>query len=69
MMKPKSSAQEKLKPNVAFVGAKRGKEPILFISNGDLTIRLPKDQSKPFHHPDAARIVRLLPELYKPVQT
>ncbi|MBX3288458.1 MAG: hypothetical protein KF855_03840 [Acidobacteria bacterium] len=55
-------------PNIAFVGAKDGREPVESISDADLTIVLPKDQSRPFFHKEAVRICRLLPWLYKPVE-
>lgn len=35
--------------------------------NGAHKIILPSDQSKPFTHVDADLILKLLPELYKPV--
>ena len=34
---------------------------------GARAIKLPADQSKPFTHPDADLILKLLPELYKKV--
>lgn len=56
-------------PNITFVGARLGKLPPGFISNGDSTITLRQDQSKPFYHKDAETIIRLYPELYKAVET
>ena len=50
---------------IKFVG-KREAAPE-FLSDGNLKITLPKDQSKPFAHVDAKRILRAFPELYKPV--
>lgn len=55
------------KPNIAFVGKKDRRDPLLLINNGDTTIVLPANQSKPFFHLEAAVIVRLYPLLYKPV--
>lgn len=52
-------------PNIAFVG--KNHPPIEFVTDGENLIQLPAGQSAPFYHPDAARIIRLLPELYKPV--
>jgi hypothetical protein len=37
------------------------------ITDGNTLIELPADQSKPFEHPEASRILKVLPELYKPV--
>ncbi|MBS1797458.1 MAG: hypothetical protein JSS81_26785 [Acidobacteria bacterium] len=55
-------------PNIAFIGARDKKDPLRVISNGDSpAIRLPKNQSKPFYHPQAKTICRLFGWLYKPV--
>ncbi len=54
-------------PNIAFVGARAGREPLLTIMNGHVTIVMPADQSKPFHHAEAKTICRLFPLLYRPV--
>lgn len=35
--------------------------------NGARIVKLPPDQSKPFTHPNADLILKLLPELYKKV--
>ncbi|HEX8248970.1 MAG TPA: hypothetical protein VF599_12405 [Pyrinomonadaceae bacterium] len=66
-MKPEKSSPQS---NIAFVGKKDGREPILSITNGETVIVLPtaNAQSKPFYHPNAKTIVRLFPELYKPVR-
>lgn len=58
---------QQTKPNIAFVGQKLNREALRKISDGMDTIRLPEDQTKPFFHKDAARIVQIAPELYKPV--
>lgn len=54
-------------PNIAFVGAKDGKQPFAFIYNGNTMIVMPEDQSKPFFHAEAKKICRLFPLLYKAV--
>ena len=38
-----------------------------FITDGNIKIDLPKDQSQPFAHEHRTRILRVAPELYKPV--
>jgi hypothetical protein len=63
-MNKKSSPKE---PNIHFVGAKDGFQPLSSITNGDAVIKLPKTQSKPFFHKDAKTIVRLYGWLYKQV--
>jgi hypothetical protein len=64
----KQSAEEPSEnPNIAFVGSRDNREPFSLINNGDTTIVMPEDQSKPFFHPDAAMICKLFPWLYKPV--
>jgi hypothetical protein len=63
----KKDLQNTPEPNIAFVGEKDGKQPLLQIHNGDTTIILPEDQSKPFYHAEAKTIVRLFRYLYKPV--
>lgn len=70
------------KPNIAFIGyrqnvgkagAKVGdpgfvpREPITQFSDGMDTIKVQKDQRRPFFHKEAARIIAAFPELYKPV--
>ena len=66
-MKNKSKRPAPL-PNIAFIGAKLNLEPLRVITNGDSpTIKLPKNQSKPFYHKDAKTILRLYGWLYKPV--
>lgn len=55
---------EQTKPNIAFVGKKDAPAKI---SDGMDTLVLPEDQSKPFYHKDAVRIIQIAPELYKPV--
>lgn len=55
-------------PNLAFVGKKDGKEPFTQINNGNTTIILPEDQSKPFYHAEASTICQLFPLIYKPVK-
>jgi hypothetical protein len=57
----------KKEPNISFVGDKDGKRPLRQIVNGDQTIKLPANQSKPFFHKDAKVIIRLYGWLYKPV--
>lgn len=65
-MRKKTSQSES--PNIAFVGReKNGFQPVGLINNGDTTIVMPEDQSKPFYHPDAAVIIKLFPHVYKPV--
>ena len=65
-MQKKRSSQE---PNIAFVGRnKNGFQPLTLINNGDDTIIMPKDQSKPFYHEEAKTICRLFPLFYKPVK-
>lgn len=54
-------------PNIAFIGAKCGREPIMAFTDGDITFEFPKDQSKPFYHSAASRAIALFPLLYKPV--
>jgi hypothetical protein len=55
-------------PNIAFVGRNKNRfEPLRQINNGDMTIKLPADQSKPFFHPDGKKICKLYPHHYKPV--
>jgi hypothetical protein len=38
-----------------------------FLTDGNLLIELPKDQSRAFRHDHAARILKVAPESYKPV--
>lgn len=72
-MAKKSQSETKIavinaqKPNIAFVGTLAKREPLRQISDGMDTIELPEDQSKPFYHEDAVRIIQIVPELYKPV--
>lgn len=57
-------------PNIAFIGReKNGFQPLTLINDGDTTIVLPADQSKPFFHAEAKRIIRLYPWIYKPVKS
>jgi hypothetical protein len=53
-------------PNIAFVGSKDGREPLMLINNGHSTIVMPADQDKPFFHLEAKTICKLFPLLYKP---
>jgi hypothetical protein len=65
---PKNSKKFTPPPNIAFVGAKLGKEPLRAITDGDSPIiNLPANQSKPFYHKRAKTIIRLYGYLYKPV--
>ena len=59
--------KEKPQPNIAFTGAKTGREPLRQIINGDHVIKLPKNQKQPFYHKDAKTIARLYGWLYKPL--
>lgn len=55
-------AQKPLK--IAYVG----KDPApASITDGSTHIVMPEDQSKPFVHAEARRILKVMPELYKPV--
>ena len=64
----KAISNKQSAPNIAFVGRdKNGFQPLTEINNGDTTIALPEDQSKPFYHPEAKTICRLFPHHYKRV--
>jgi hypothetical protein len=65
--KKKTAPVEPGAPNIAFVGEKNGHQPLQLINNGDATIVMPEDQSKPFHHAEAKTICKLYGWLYKPV--
>lgn len=51
---------------IMFVG-KNGAKPRRTITDGNDTITLPEDQSKPFAHEKAQAILRHAPHLYKKV--
>jgi len=65
--KTENPQPDELPHNIAFVGEKNGYQPLTAIHNGDQTIVLPEDQSKPFYHVEAKTIIRLFRYLYKPV--
>lgn len=50
---------------IKFVGKKQ--EAPEFLTDGSTKIVLPENQSKPFTHSEAKRILRAFPELYKKV--
>jgi hypothetical protein len=52
------------KPNIAFVGEG---EPLKGVNTASGRIDLPREQTKPFYHPDAALVIRTFPALYKPI--
>ena len=52
---------------IKFVGGKSGESAPSFLTDGNTRIVLPTDQSKPFAHASAKRILRVAPELYKRV--
>ena len=65
---PKTSKKSTPPPNIAFVGARAGYEPVRVITNGDSpAIKLRKNQTKPFYHKQAKTIIRLYGWLYKAV--
>lgn len=53
-------------PNIAFVGEKPWK-PLTGVNAQGVSFEMPKDQSKPFYHPEAGYILRHFGHLYKPV--
>ena len=55
----------KRKLRIKYVGKTIPAPP--FIIDGNAQIMLPADQSKPFAHVEARRILQVMPELYKPV--
>lgn len=53
------------KQKIKFVG--KDHEAPKFLTDGNIRIDLPENQSKPFTHKDAKRILKVAPEMYKPV--
>ena len=52
---------------IKFVGGKKGEDAPEFLTDGNTRINLPRTQRRAFFHPDAKRILKVAPELYKPV--
>lgn len=53
--------------NIAFIGKRLGRDPLLVINNGSTTIVLPEKQGRPFYHQEAKTIIKLYPWLYRKV--